>query len=130
MPPDPTPDLKELTRELEQLERALLDPAVRRDRQAVSRMLAEDFREFGSSGRVYDKTAILESLAEESARLITLEDFTATPLADGIVLATYISRSESRERLRSSIWRWDGASSEWKMIFHQGTPRSGPAQPA
>jgi len=37
------------------LEERLLQTDFRRDRKAVSKLLANDFREFGSSGRVWNK---------------------------------------------------------------------------
>jgi ribonuclease HI len=47
------------------LELQLMDPAFRKDRAAVSSLLAEDFSEFGSSGRVWSREAILDLLESE-----------------------------------------------------------------
>jgi hypothetical protein len=54
-----------LCAQLRSLELALLDPATRRDRSRVAELLTEDFEEFGSSGRVWSRAAILELLATE-----------------------------------------------------------------
>ena len=46
-------------------ELALLDPIVRCDRARVAALLAEDFEEFGSSGRIWSREAILSLLETE-----------------------------------------------------------------
>lgn len=96
----------------------------------VGALLAADFREFGSSGRVYDKAMVVETLAAEMpgahSALPMIVDFAAQRLAPDVVLVTYCSvaysQEDSTERtvLRSSIWqRVEGT---WLMVFHQGTP--------
>lgn len=110
--------------ELHALEEQLLQTDFRRNRQAVSALLADDFREFGSSGRVWNKTEILDLLETEPAFHTTLEDFQATELAPGVFLVTYTASVQRLGKpntlaLRSSIWiRRKG---HWQMIFHQGT---------
>jgi hypothetical protein len=110
--------------ELEALERALLTVAVRRDPVALDALLADEFREFGASGRTYTKREVVEALQEESPAVLALDGFCAEPLGEGIVLVTYrSSRSEdgvaTRYALRSSVWmRRDG---RWQIVFHQGT---------
>ena len=60
---------------IKSLEETLLDPAVRKNSEQVSNLLADDFLEFGSSGRTFDKAAILEDLRNEpphqTARSVT-----------------------------------------------------------
>ncbi len=117
----------EVARQLQLLEETLLDPAVRRDPARVGALLAEDFVEFGSSGRIWSRAAILELLKHEEgyAEAPLVREFTCRPLALGVVLATYRAvrlddgGGQSRETLRSSIW--SNGSSGWKMRFHQGT---------
>jgi hypothetical protein len=121
---------------LEGLEEFLFDPVERRDVASVSGLLAEDFREFGSSGRVYTRLDILAELSTEQPALVTVTDFTCDLVSPGVALVTYKSltthenRSQSRA-LRSSIWvqrpvqpySSPGAGREmrWQMLFHQGT---------
>ena len=111
------------------LEQKLHRPEVRRSPDAVRALLADEFIEFGSSGRVYDKASIIEALASEPAAEAALtpdvHDFTAYPIAPNTVLVTYRSSrnrpdgSGTRTTLRSSIWKLiDG---RWQMLFHQGT---------
>lgn len=108
------------------LEEKLLTPAIKSSHQALGRLLADEFIEFGSSGRVYNKEQIIDGLQSESGRVITLSDFQVRSLAPDVVLATYrstdriSSEGHPKRALRSSIWRFD--SGRWQMIFHQGTP--------
>jgi hypothetical protein len=109
------------TRLLFELETSLHKREVRNSPEAVSELLADDFIEFGSSGRVWDKPAIVESLRNEvSDHQVAVEDFNTRELAPGAVLVTYVARTaNSPGTLRSSIWKLiDG---RWQMVFHQGT---------
>jgi hypothetical protein len=109
---------------LRALEERLLQTDFRRDRNAVSRLLANDFREFGSSGRVWNKQQILDLLETEPAFHATVQDFQAIELVSGVFLVTYtavVNRpvAKTTASLRTSIWVMrDG---RWRMIFHQGT---------
>ncbi|OYW99427.1 MAG: hypothetical protein B7Z15_21145 [Rhizobiales bacterium 32-66-8] len=109
------------------LEQALHRPEIRASRDAVAALLADSFVEFGSSGRIYDKATVIDSLAQETSGpnlpLAEVFDFAAQALAPDTVLVTYrsVSARERKQRsvLRSSIWRQiDGT---WQMVFHQGT---------
>jgi hypothetical protein len=51
-----------LTARLQHLEERLLDPIVRSDPAQFAALLADDFREFGSSGRSYTKAEMLAHL--------------------------------------------------------------------
>jgi len=107
-----------------ELETSLHKRQVRNSPESTSGLLAEGFIEFGSSGRVWNKAAIIESMRKEDVdHQITVEDFAAHELASDVVLVTYISKKDAASTLRSSIWkRLDG---KWQMIFHQGTRSAG-----
>ena len=112
-----------LSETLHSLEDRLLQPVVRADRAALESLLAPEFREFGSSGRVFDREAIISLLSAEasSPRHLSLRDFACLPLGPDAALVTYRSASHGlvAEALRSSIWAHrDG---RWQMLFHQGT---------
>ncbi len=117
--------LDDVSDELRDLEQSLLDPAVRRSFEAVDRLLADGFVEFGSSGYVYDKPAMLRALAEEAPTLVTMTNFRAHALGDDVVLVTYHTThlddaGQPRSRsLRSSLWKKRDES--WQLVFHQGT---------
>jgi hypothetical protein len=85
-------------------------------------LIAEDFVEFGKSGRVWTARSMREVLEGLPAEPVTIDDFEAAEMADGVVLVTY-STPGPPSVLRSSIWvRRDG---RWLVRFHQGTPRTG-----
>ncbi len=115
-----------LKEQLLQLEKQLLQPEIRTSTEALADLLADDFFEFGSSGKVLYKDG---SIREEglSPVKMTLSGFDIHPLSADIVLTTYHICNEvtTQHSLRSSIWkRKDG---KWKMHFHQGT-KTTPAQ--
>ena len=112
-----------LSEQLLKLEMKLLDPALRRTPEMLAPMLADNFVEFGSSGRTYDKKQVLYQLSRQLPAQLTIEEFRVVELAPDAALVTY--RAESGDRkgekysLRSSIWIQH--TGEWKMMFHQGT---------
>jgi len=129
-------DRDHLAEHLENLENFLFDPVARRDISAVSALLAEEFREFGGSGRTYTKLDILAELSTEQPVIITLTDFVCQLLAPTVALVTYKSLSSHENRaptqaLRSSVWvlrslpkQYSNSLAEgpvWQMMFHQGT---------
>ena len=111
-----------------ELETSLHRKQIRNCADAVSALLADCFIEFGSSGKVWDKSSIVDSMRREKLdQQITVDDFAARELAPDVVLVTYVSKKVAEDQLaistlRSSIWkRLDG---KWQMIFHQGTMTS------
>lgn len=82
-------------------------------------LIAEDFVEFGASGRVWDPKSIEQVLAAPPAE-IAIEGFEIAELAPDVVLATYRTGAP-RPANRSSIWV--RRAGRWVLRFHQGTPR-------
>jgi hypothetical protein len=117
---------EEVSAHLIRCERALLDPILRRDRAQVDALLAEDFLEFGSSGRVWDKRTIMDSLASENYSAPTVEEMHCARISADVALVTYraVRTNEAAatrsETLRSSLWVKE--SGKWRVRFHQGTP--------
>jgi len=70
------------------LEERLRRPEIRRSKDSVDRLLAEDFHEFRSSGQISNKQQAIQTLQEETPCRFTLEDFHITVLSPGVVLAT------------------------------------------
>jgi len=102
------------------LETSLHKKHVRNSTESTSTLLADGFIEFGSSGRVWNKASIIESMRRESVdQQVTVEDFAARELAPDVVLVTYMSMKDAGSTLRSSIWK--RCEGKWQMIFHQGT---------
>jgi len=115
---------RELVDELLALESRLLDPAVRRSRETVDLLLAEEFTEFGSSGRIFTKEQILIELSSEPVVSFSISDFKLRFAHHESALVTYLSvrTDETGARhiaLRSSFWIHRDA--RWQMLFHQGT---------
>jgi len=107
------------------LECELLDPTVRRDRARVSALLAADFVEFGSSGKVWTREEILECLETEAHQPPVMEDFECRWIAEGVALVLYKSiRTDAATGLRTVTLRsslWSKESGVWRLRFHQGT---------
>jgi hypothetical protein len=102
---------------LRALEVALHQPSVRRDRGQLERLLHPNFREFGRSGRAYDRAEMLELLAgspqEPQPAKIWSQDFALHLLPEASALLTYRSANVSadgtleRYTNRSSVWQLD-----------------------
>ena len=102
---------------IEALEQSLLDPYVRQSIGQLNKLIADDFLEFGSSGKVYNKQDCIKP--DDTPRKFVLSDFKIKELSKDVTLATYKTTEDGIASLRSSIWKRCG--DEWKMIFHQGT---------
>jgi hypothetical protein len=110
-----------LESELKGLEESLLDPDIRKSTQLVE-LLADEFIEFGSSGRVYTKDDLVSVLQAESPVVQTTSGFQLVTLAPDVALLTYKIRRHSDpvvDTLRSSLWR--RSNGKWQMVFHQAT---------
>ena len=118
---DPT-----LEAQLRTLEESHLRHEVRASPDAMKSLLADDFVELGSSGRVFDRATVLASLATQAGFQSRIEQFSVRLLAPGVALTTYRlstwsqSEEHSRVTLRSSVWTH--RVGRWVMVFHQGTP--------
>jgi hypothetical protein len=121
-----------LTAALEQhllsLEEDLLQPVTRKDAGKLASLLSEDFVEFGSSGRVFDKSSVIATLGDEVPVHSTISQFKASPLGQDTVLVTYrVARCGEPtgtrvDSLRSSVRKH--VNGAWRLTFHQGTPTS------
>jgi len=111
---------------LRKLEESLLVSEIRHDLQQVEPLIADDFIELGSSGRIFNKASILEELQDEPYRETPiLSDFSLRELAPDVVLVTYKTTRSAKSpekasaAIRSSIWiKREG---RWQVTFHQGT---------
>jgi len=101
------------------LEAKLLNLSIRQSEQKLSKIISDDFIEFGSLGEIYNKKDILKYLPIENTRSFEVSHFDITILAENVVLATYRVSENSIDSLRSSIWKQ--SQNGWQMIFHQGT---------
>ena len=119
---------KDLQKTIYDLETTLLKPEIRSSVKDLDLLLADDFMEFGSSGKIYDKKMILERLPKDteiSSVQFEVSNFQVKALSENVVLATFktskISPDNNRlTALRASIWR--NTNGNWQIIYHQGTP--------
>lgn len=112
---------QDVTTELLELERALMQPAVRRSAERLRAIIREDFFEIGASGRTYTLADLVALLAiEPDGPAAMISEFAARLLSPDIALVTYRTQLGNSARLRSSIWRREQGA--WRLQFHQGTP--------
>lgn len=115
-----------LKEKIYKLENKLLKPEVRKSKEELNKLLADDFIEFGSSGIKHVKKTVVQGLPLSTPMKMTLHNFELQVLADDVVFVTYFVCKHSEENrknkysLRSSIWK--KRDNEWQMYFHQGTP--------
>lgn len=110
---------------LKDLETALLTEEVRTSYEKLDVLLHSDFLEYGSSGRVYTRSDVLERLPASSPLKYSVSNFEAIELAEGVAQTRFVTDRENTDgshtvSLRSSIWKIENG--DWKMYFHQGTP--------
>lgn len=101
------------------LELSLLQSDVRKSPEKLNELIADNFVEFGCSGRIYNKREVISGLADEAPLEFSVENFSTSKLSESVVLATYKATSFLDTSLRSSIWKKH--EGKWQMVFHQGT---------
>lgn len=115
----------ELTKKIRALEEKLLRPEVRRNTDELSQLIADDFVEYGSSGKIYTKRDVLKALPNEPEMHTEIKNFHARSLSPEVVLLNYeLLSSDARSRrtrrsARSSIWQL--SDGRWQIVFHKGT---------
>jgi hypothetical protein len=108
-----------------QLEQRLAQVGAKLSAEEASSLIADDFVEFGASGRVWSKAEIIAAMSQWAPIERTVENFTVRELSPSVCLVRYkMVRSTNDKQtppfsLRSSIWRYNGET--WQIIFHQGT---------
>ncbi|GHG89288.1 DUF4440 domain-containing protein [Streptomyces lanatus] len=101
----------------------LLKPEVRSSPELLAELLHPQFREFGASGRYWDRTSIIESLVageDPGPRPVVVSRMDGVQLAPDVVHLTFDTDNNGRRAHRSSLWRL--TNDGWQMYFHQGTP--------
>jgi ribonuclease HI len=101
-------------------EQLLLDPEIRRDRARVEELLHPAFEEFGASGRVWSREAMLEAIADPVDPDLQFRVIGLNEVSPGAMLVAYTTTTSRGTVLRSSLWL--KTESGWRLRFHQGTP--------
>lgn len=111
---------------IKELELSLLKPEIRSSKEALNKLLADDFLEFGTSGNTYTKTDILERLPNTIERVkYVVNDFSVEIPSEDTAIATFktertIDGKDTVVSQRSSHWR--KTHTGWQMFFHEATP--------
>ncbi|MEV2242957.1 nuclear transport factor 2 family protein [Streptomyces sp. NPDC049970] len=101
----------------------LLDPLVRASVDQLATLLHPDFREIGTSGRLWERDTIIAMLTDPDAPRpgpLTASRMRGDLLAPDLVHLTFDTESRGLRSHRSSLWRLTGAG--WLLYFHQATP--------
>ncbi|MEO6910343.1 MAG: DUF4440 domain-containing protein [Edaphobacter sp.] len=112
----------QLQEHLYSLEERLFHPSREPDRAALVPLIAEDFQEYCSSGRIYSRQQTIDDLLTSSPRTATISHFYVTLLSPGVALATYHAATALHVSHRSSLWVL--RDNRWQLLFHQGTVAS------
>ncbi|WP_203333966.1 DUF4440 domain-containing protein [Planococcus beigongshangi] len=109
-----------LEQEIYELECSHIRPDVRVSKEKLSKVLDDEFYEFGSSGRIFLRAEYDGDHALEPDDM-EIMDFQMHLLGDEAVLTTYRieNRTTGRNSNRSSVWK--KRATGWKLFFHQGT---------
>ena len=117
--------------ELERLEESLWRAETRADYQVMNEVMAQDFFEFGRSGRIYERADTLSFCHRPTGAVLPfidavlpLPDLRIRLLNEDTAQVTYNSAVKYdgivQHGRRSSIWSRTGRG--WVLRFHQGTP--------
>jgi hypothetical protein len=109
----------QLQEHLHSLEERLLHPDREKDRHQLTSLLAPDFKEFCTSGRVFNLAQLTDSLLNSPPRAATMTHFYVMPLGEDAALATYHITTSNSTSHHSSLWV--KRNNHWQMLFHQGT---------
>jgi hypothetical protein len=109
---------------LQLLEEELWREETRFDTQRMNELIANDFFEFGRSGRVYQRQDTLALTSQTIDAVLPLPEFQIRLLNENTAQVTYNSAVKYNGVFeyarRSSIW--SRTTSGWILRFHQGTP--------
>lgn len=114
---------KDIIDTLKKLEESLWNNETRFSKKHMNQILAEDFVEFGRSGRIYKREDTLAVPENEALTEYHFENFQVRQIDENVFLVTYVSRvmfDELEIANRSSLWL--KTSGGWLLQFHQGTP--------
>ena len=100
-----------------ELEKALLSNEVRRNPHALNLLIADDFVEFGKSGKVWNKCDILASLPLEDQIDGEILNFSVIFQTSSIACVEYKLSEGGEISLRRSIWKF--IDERWQIVFHR-----------
>ena len=109
---------------LRALEEELWKAETRFNNKYMEKVFSPDLFEFGRSGRIHSREALLSVQGSEINARLPLEGLKVRQIEQNVAQVTYNSHVEYdgivESARRSSIWVC--ANGEWLLKFHQGTP--------
>jgi glyoxylase I family protein len=118
---------QDLQAHLIHLEQELVAAQKRREFAAVEALLADDFHEIGSSGRLFTKAETVRVTSEVQIIDCTFDHFQFLPIDDKCVIVMYMAtarRTQDGREHRNRAWRsstWVKRGEAWQILFHQAT---------
>lgn len=115
--------MNDIASTIKELELSLLTPETRSSREALDKLLADDFTELGTSGNHYTKADILQRLPSNTKEVnYVVTDFSVeTPTPDTVVARFTTERtidgSDKVVSKRASHWR--KTEHGWQMFYHE-----------
>lgn len=89
------------------------------DRNWLDKILHDDFKECGKSGRLFDKKETIESLIQCTAdRNIVIYDFEYQTVNKACYIVHYITKHEYTKYYRTSVW---AENESLQLLFHQAS---------
>lgn len=110
----------ELQDHLYTLEERLLHPDREADRASLIPLFAEEYKEFCTSGRIYNRQQTIDVLLTSAPRYATILHYHVVLLSETVALARYRATTALEVSHRSSLWIF--RDNRWQLFFHQGTP--------
>jgi hypothetical protein len=87
-----------LAEHLRSLEAELVSPEVWQSREELEARMTQDFGEFASEGRIYDRSALVAELFGKVPPPIQVENFTVRELGPEVALVTSLRDRPTRQR--------------------------------
>ncbi len=117
--------MDELKSRLIKQEGMLVSPTTRHNVEVIKQLIDKEFIEVGASGRRFGYDDVIKRLPIESPMRCLQSDFECRLLAPTIAqlcyhAIIYTNNGELYSR-RTSVWRLEHVSMQWKMLYHQGT---------
>lgn len=104
------------------LEMSLWIDETRNSKEYLNQILHDDFKEFGKSGKVYNKSDILTDTDNNMNTKFPFKNLEVKQIDEKSFLITYeaeiIQNSKSIKSNRASIWV---GKESFQLLFHQGT---------
>jgi hypothetical protein len=107
------------------LELELLQPEVRKSKERLNELIAENFVEIGASGRKFSKQNVIKELLNETEINFTILSFNTIEISPDTILSTYEVEKEivgaNHKILSSRTSIWKNINGRWQIVFHQGS---------